>query len=238
MKDLKRNGSNILLCVLMSVCIIAIMKTTTMASQKKIVANKDYSVSVGSEKTVDLIYTAKGNGYFYFNIKIHDSDGRVEVKANYKTYGDYYISSHEKFKSDRYCFKKGTRVKIKIHSGGSKLSIRLVEKKMNNFEKEKNDTVKNATKINRNKIYSGIAMYDENDWWTFTAPKTGKYSLYVVCCQDDAEIEVDWYNNYCFSRGSDGWKKIDRVMLSKGEKISVRICRVCGDYPLYKLKIR
>lgn len=119
-------------------------------------ANKGYNIDIGKKKTVNLQYTAKGNGYFYFNLKNKDDNYvRINVTANYKTYSsdNTYVYGRNSYRSEKYCFKKGTKVTIKIISEyGSRLSFRLSEKKLKNFEKEKNDTVSKATTMKLKKL--------------------------------------------------------------------------------------
>lgn len=232
----------------MLLCLITMMKMPVNASQKKVVANKGYNIDIGKKKTVNLQYTAKGNGYFYFNLKNKDDNYvRINVTANYKTYSsdNTYVYGRNSYRSEKYCFKKGTKVTIKIISEyGSRLSFRLSEKKLKNFEKEKNDTVSKATTMKLKKTYNGVAQEGDEDWWTFVAPQSGNYTISAVCVDSQRSVYIEGFkitsDDYILDAscyGGNGWQTVDRVKVSKGDKICV--CIKSGYYysALYKLNI-
>lgn len=214
----------------------------------------------------DQIYTYKmqGSGYFYYQV-IPDTGGyyyddKYEKSTNYyisttmtkndKVYVDDQYSYYSKggYKSVRYAFKVGDKIKIKVcDSNGYKThyKIKITFKKMKNFENEGNDSKSKANVIKKGVTYTGLAMEDDIDWFVFKAPKTKKYKIKSVCINEGMASyshAVESYKGYKQNKflhviSGRGWETVFSGKLKKGQKVYVKISDG-GDDEMYKLRVK
>lgn len=235
----------------------------------QLIAGKTYELSFLGNETEHLSFTMPSKGYFYFEvmpISYTDTeqnktviDGfyieHVRVNVNGKEYEDnYWTWAGIGMTSKRYSFKKGTQIEISLKDDTLfsdediiNYTIRVVVKKPNNFEKENNNTKSKANGIKKGKVYNGLLMESDTDYYVFKATKTKTYKIQVAAMSNDgvvrsqvlkgskvlSEKETDY---------GDGFVTLYSGKMKKGQKIYIKIY---GENPLffdgnllYRLKIK
>lgn len=142
--------------------------------------------------------------------------------------------------SSKIAVKKGDIITIDISADDlvpnkqkSYFTIKPVFKKINNFEVENNNKKKTASKLKLKKTYTGLVSSIDDDYFVYTAKKSGYYKIKAVATDLhylDTHIETNVYvgkKNIATNifRKGDGWKTIagKKVKLKKGQKIYVKI---------------
>lgn len=250
---------------------------TSVQAAKSIALNTQYNESISHEQK---IYTFKmpSSGYFYYTITpVYYTDNgetvdssswyiRHEMDVNYKQYEneDSYYSDGT-WRSYRYNFKKGTKVQIKVSEDSAReyvwyYKLKVHTGKVKNFEKESNGTRSKANAMKVNKTYTGNVTKDDLDWWSFKAPKTGRYKISGVVSDIDYyatnkdrsngySVHTYSYNGYRLNNDTyiddtSGYKTVFSGKVKKGKKVYVKIIHDNGfltssDYDVfYKLKVR
>lgn len=228
-------------------------------------SNQTITGQTNGNTPITYTYTMPKTGYFYYTLQATgntyqyvNSDGTVEtynmssstyihnsMKVNYKTYvDDEYVHYGDTFNSDHYAFKKGTKVNIIVNDGEhyiTSYSLTLHYFSPKNYEVESNDSRSKANKISLKKTYSGYTQTDDNDWFVYKVPKTGKYRVWgVVTNPHSGEIDTEIYNGYkrmCSQsiHEGDGWINLTNhdenyvkktsLKLKKKQKLYIHISR-------------
>lgn len=158
----------------------------------------------------------------------------IELWANYKRY-EYGVAAYEggTFEFGNYSFAPGTDVTVKLLDfdedciGTYKIAV--VPDTPKNYESESNDTQQTADSIDIGTVYNGTYIEDDEDWYTFTAPKTGAYRVStVITGGGDTGIDADVLRGFEVATSwsfyyGEGWTPSDTIVLSKGEQVHIRI---------------
>ena len=216
------------------------------------------------EQTKSFTFTMPSGGYIYYKVvpkyyNMIDEEGGVysydnfylpetKLTYNYKEYEkETSIMYGESWKSAPIALKKGAKITISLtdrigENEESCYGLKVFFKKVKNFEKESNNNKKNATKMKLSTTYTGISLEDDNDWWVFTAPKTGKYKISA------AEINDGFYHVVRVYKGSkllshktiysnDGFTTCFKGELKKGQKIYVLLDGGVQN-EVYKIRVK
>lgn len=250
----------LMLSMLISGIAIAPKTTKDVHAATTISSNKWYTGM--TDGTNDKVYTYKmqSGGYFYYQV-IPDAGGYYSGDNYYKS-TSYHIHTsmiksyksyvNEKncyydeggFKSDRYAFKAGDKVTIKINddtNDRTHYKVKVTFVKVKNFEKENNNSKSKANNLKKGVTYTGLAMESDTDWFVFKAPKTKKYKIRTVSVNEGyCHEEVDVYKGYkktnsTYIYAGDGWKTVFSGKLKKGQKVYVKIYGGGSD-EMYKIK--
>lgn len=235
----------------------------------QLVAGQKYELSFSGDESEKLIFTMPSKGYFYYevmptsctNTETNEimTDGfyidHVRMLVDGKEYEDeYWTWAGKGTTSNRYSFKKGTKIEISIAQSSLytdeyviNYTIRVIVKNPNNFEKENNNTKSKANAIKKGKNYNGLIMEADTDYYIFKAPKTKKYKIQIAATSDDGEVRAEVLKGLK-SLGrketsyGDGFVTLYSGKIKKGQKIYVKIY---GESPvffdgnlLYRLKIK
>ncbi len=240
-------------------CIIFAVPQTANAAGKTITANKSYVISLGNQ-TKYFTFVVPETCYFYYTVTPLkyiengiESDSTswylpsTRMKVNYKLYEESSVHYGNPFRSASYSYQKGTRISISLKDENSSNSwayyrLKVVTKKVQNFEKESNYTRSRATKMICNKVYTGLSQQDDKDWWCFTAPKTGRYKISCVEINDNKIQTVKAYLGYrLVSTGTmesnKGWASLYKGKLKKGQKIYILLDDGSKN-EFYRLKVK
>lgn len=245
--------------LIIMISIVSIFYMPVQAAGRNISPNKSYEIGLGDE-TKTFTFTMPATGYFYYTItptryivdgRLSDSTSwylpNTRMTVSYKLYESTSVYYGKPFKSGAYSFKQGTKVTISLtdtNRAGNKgyYRLKVVTKACKNFEKEYNGAKKYATPILKDRVYTGISQQDDIDWWVFTAPETGKYSLYCVETNvGKVQVVKAYQGSKLISsvemRSDAGWKLLFRRKVKKGEKIYILLDNGSKD-EFYKLVVR
>ena len=255
MKKTLKITSMILLAVM---CMLIPQKMKKVNAATTIKTGEWYETKTNGDKSVRYSYKVPKSGYFYYEVV---PKGYYYFQNNYqkgrscfstsliKSYKEYeragLASDDKKYKSGRYAFKAGDKVTINFEDSydtKTPFKFRVVFKKVKNFEKENNNSKKKAMSIKKGKVYTGLLIEDDDDWFVFKAPKTKKYKIKVVSTNRDSRNEYvdvykgssyrEYYNLYT----NEGWKTVYSGKIKKGQKVFV--CLYGGIDDMYKIKIQ
>ncbi len=216
-----------------------------------------------TDGTTDQTYTynMQESGYFYYQVipyedkyifegeEVSDDTYKIytSMVSKYKTYIDDAHVYHEDggYTSPKFSFRKGQKITFNVTDAKdykTKFKIKVVFKKVKNFEKEPNNTKRKATKIKAKKSYTGFVMDGEEDWFVFKVPKTKRYTVSTVSLTDNYREDIEIYVGYkkvnsTVMYGGEGWKKVYTAKLKKGQKIFIKISHG-GEDEMYKVKVR
>ena len=191
---------------------------SSFATPQTITINKDYFMNINSNSTNDFYvqFTVPSDGFIHLKYKkIKDSSGNI---------GDWYVdiensasqiivdgaTEYEPISKDDYHHyvvgvKKGTyRAKISsafyVNSGNWSLPFRVNFTATNNFEKENNDTLKSATPISINKLYTAITqegryLKNEVDYFKFSIGSKSDVNFKINSPNNSSFYDFDLYDS-------------------------------------------
>lgn len=155
----------------------------------------------------------------------------------------------EKYESNKYSVKPGKKVILFFNNGTRnkyvkmQFRFRVVYKKIKNFEKENNDSLKKTNIIKKGKVYTGVLIPWEEDWFTFKSSKTKKYKIKVKLTEnlDNNEVEAGICRGKAYIGRKlvypqNGWKTVFLGKIKKGQTVSVRLIKYYNKSAMYKLK--
>lgn len=243
--------------VLMIICALIPQKIKKVNAATTIKTGEWYDTRTNGEESIKYNYKVPKSGYFYYevapkgyyffqnNYQEDRSSFITSLTKSYKEYGRAGIASDDnKYISGRYAFKAGDKVTINFedtYETKTPFKFRVVFKKVKNFEKENNNSKKRAMSIKKGKVYTGLLIEDDDDWFVFKAPKTKKYKIRVVSTNRDSRNEyVDVYKG-SYTEGynlytNEGWKTVYSGKIKKGQK--VHVCLSGGIDDMYKIKVQ
>lgn len=234
-------------------------------------SGKTYELSFSGDETKHLKFIMPDKGYFYYEImpvSYTNEEGEIKtgisdlgfyiedirMTVNYKEYErEYYTWAGEGMKSDRYAFKKGTKIDITLadHTLFSEKTtvqfrIKITVKKPKNFEKENNNTKSKANKIKKGKIHTGLLMKSDTDYYVFTAPKTKTYRINAVVTSDNGDLYAQVLKGKkvlksTSARYGEGYVNLYKGRLKKGQKLYIKIYDSNSFYSnsvLYQIKVK
>lgn len=254
---------SVFMSVLMAVSCLVFAVPAEASTELQIGKTVEVMFSQNTPETQTFTYTMPSGGYFYYKVVpkysiFYDIDGiphqdtglylpETKITYNYKEYGKTSVFYGSNWRSPSYCFKKGAKITISLTdytdlSTESYYDLTVYFKKTKNFESENNNSKKTADKLTLNKIYTGLSMDGDTDYWVFTAPKAGKYKIIAT------EVNEGFHNTVYAYKGSkkvgsawinsgDGYKTVYKGKLKKGQKIYVKITDG-ADNEMYKLKVK
>lgn len=221
---------------------------------------------VGGTKST-FVYTMPKKGYFSVSVtpmsKVRISDGYSDDYFNigynmtqgWRTYvSDSYVYNSEGTETtDHYSFAKGSKVYVNVSTSSYydnykyTFQIRINYTKAKNYETESNGNRKSADKIAKvGTKYSGNVSSSDVDYWSFTAPKSGRYAFKAVnsSSRSGSYAYANTYKGYKKSNYFDtylgygyGYKKVSILRLRKGQKIYFQV-RGSSSYSTdYKLTV-
>ena len=247
-----KKSLSLILSLVMLFSVFAIGNTNAYAATT-IKSNKDYTVTF-NENTSKKTFKYKvptGSDCFYVKVTaIRNGMARCTAKAHNK---DFVLCDLDGGvnKFGGYTYAKGTMITIKLEESAglwdgdyTKYKIRIIRTKPKNFEKESNNTKKKANKLKLKVTKSGyIFDGDNNDFWVFKAPKTGKYKISVVCASEEGRVDAYAYKgdkrvNSVLAYAGDGYQRVFTGKVKKGKKIHIKLSYEIGSlYGPMKYKI-
>ncbi|MCM1498049.1 MAG: hypothetical protein NC124_06235 [Clostridium sp.] len=258
------------MCLTVMLC-ICVNGLEAHAETVTLEAGRTYSLSFEKGTTPHVSYVMPDKGYFYYEVTptYCTVDGErlnatfyfdVNMSVNNEILEkDYFIYNGECERSVKYSFKKGTVVDFAIVNEADTIlkdnvvihyDIKITTVTPKNFEKENNNNKKSANTLKKGKTYTGLIMQNDEDYYVFKAPKTGKYKIQVTV--SSARTDADYLHaealkgtkrlNGMQTRNGDGYKTLYSGKLKKGAKLYVKLY---GDLPItyagdlmYKLKVK
>lgn len=250
-----------MLTLLVSFC-VAVPSTAEAATTLE--ANKTYTFTLSSTKSIDLNYKMPKSGYFKVQVTPTETDSSLYdwlniTTTNKTTYTKYNSSESISYgkgtwTSDLFSFKAGDILQTRITAAGTtffspsnySFKVKVVQKSKKYFESESNNSAKKADKIKKLKTsYSGIIMSGDKDYWKFTASKKGTYKFYGVYTADDygtIDATVKKGSKTLESAkltSGKGWSTLSKVKLKKGQTITVKLSDSYNSgNDFYKLKVK
>ena len=240
------------------------------AATNQLVADEEYELIIPHDMDNYQTYIIKApkSGYFYVELEpiqnVYDNGdtatgrGHLSYKIvnNYREYESWggFNCNYDTVKTDLYGFAEGTDVELKLqYDGYSKRNGYLILKatvyhiKKSNFEKENNNSKKKANKVVKGKTYNALSMKDDTDWFVFTAPKAGKYKIYLTNTDSnsgsssmDATVYASNSKTLATSTiysGTGPQKVYTTKKLKKGQKIYIKTTNKDRDV-VYKLAVK
>ncbi|MCQ2496899.1 MAG: hypothetical protein MJ131_09960 [Lachnospiraceae bacterium] len=245
MKALKKVFAGLLmLCMLVAVLP---MGNTEASAATKIKSGKWVTSTTNSDKFVDYTYVVEAPGYFTFSLKnagkVAKKNGVAQKKADYKIFASLVandktyiekdvITWSDSYESPKFCFEKGTKVTIRVFDGKgckSPFKLKVNYTKSTKFEVENNNAMGNSNTIKKRVTYTGIAGKADEDWFTISASKTGRYRVKAACAMKGEEsVRVDVFvgNVLKYSttvKAGESWKDIYTANLLKDEKLYIKV---------------
>lgn len=236
-------------------------------------AGKWYQAQVRQKTGIQYNYKVPSSGYFYYEIvpeevyyKDEDTEGQyIEDKFSQDLYIETGLGESaedisnfrgginvdnvwKKYKSNKYSIKPGKKVILFFGQNMDarftmKFKFRVLYKKVKNFEKENNNSLKKANVIKKGKTYTGVLMGWEDDWFTFKSTKTKKYKIKVKLTEDTANEGINV--GICRGKGyigrksvhkKNGWKTVFSGKIKKGQTVSVSLHKDNKKSAMYKIK--
>ena len=171
---MKKTMNKLLLLGLIAICFILFAPGKNVDAASVIIPGQWVSgMTNGTNKNI-YTYKMQSSGYFYYQILLdqdyyYHSGERTQsssfwvytdMDSNYKSYIDKDRAHYSDgiYTSPKYSFKAGQNVNISVYDAdnyGTPYKIRVIFKKMKNFEKENNNIKKGAHKLKRIKKVPG-----------------------------------------------------------------------------------
>ena len=240
---------NIIKKVGITVIFIMLLGATTV-SAATLQAGKWMKGNTKGETKMNYTYKMPDSGYIYYELELigeycYYKNEKKEMDDSYVIYTSMVVnyknyvtkgkasSDGNTFRSDNYSFKKGTTIKVSVYDAEgweTPFRIRVVYKKLKNFESENNDAKSDADAIKNSGYILGLLMGSDTDWVKYKVPSTGKYRISCVATNDDIDHSmmtncwigsklVDTHN----FRSGDGSSVILNKKLSKGSVVYVKL---------------
>ncbi|MDE6625761.1 MAG: hypothetical protein K2K56_05275 [Lachnospiraceae bacterium] len=274
--ELAMQVKRILSCMLMTMCLavtlcISVNVLEVHAETTTLKAGKTYSLSFAKGTTPHVNYVMPSKGYFYYEVtptyctvngeRVNSTFYfNVNMSVNNKILEkDYFIYNGECEKSVKFAFKKGTVVDLSIVDEADTImeenvvihyDIKITAVTPKNFEKENNNNKKSANTIKKGKTYTGLIMQNDQDYYVFKAPKTGKYKIQITVSSAEKDVDSLYAEvlkgtkrlGRIDTRYGDGFKTVYNGKLKKGAKLYVKVygeppITFSGDL-LYKLRVK
>lgn len=275
-EELSMQVKGFLSCMLMTMCLvvtlcIGVNVLEVHAETTVLEAGKTYSLSFAKGTTPHVSYVMPSKGYFYYEVTptYCTIDGE---RSDATFYFDVHMSVDNKIlekerfiyngecsKSVKFAFKKGTVVDLSIVDESDTImrgnvvihyDVKITAVAPKNFEKEDNNSKKSANTIKKGKAYAGLVMQNDEDYYVFKAPKTGKYKIQITVSSAKKDVDTLYAEvlkgtkrlGRIQTRNGDGYKTVYSGKLKKGAKLYVKVygeppITFAGDL-LYKLKVK
>ena len=269
MKEIARRMIKVMLVFCAIIGLSVVLPATVKAETRKqtIEVGKTYDISCTGGIRYDYEFKMPACSYIKYKITpvnvyeinldktkdffVYDHELRVNECSYYFKNG---VSENGTISSIPFNLKAGQKMSVCIQGDYSnciyKFKLKIVSYKKKNFEKESNNSLKNASKLTLNTTYKGNAQYKDTDYWVFTAPSKGKYTFSAAAlpyAEDTYRVprgihvelkkskvtKLDFFNVYI----DQGYKSFKNISLKKGQKIYICI-NYEYDTSLYNIKVK
>ena len=205
--------------------------------------NQEYRFRLGYEQVAQYTFTTPSDAVTSVSACIVGGSAYAhayfKLTVDYCNYDGGFINSGKgATETNEFVFAPGKTATITFDSVTYKdtVDIAFTVKCTNpgKLEKESNNSVSSATKIQLKKTYNGVVSYVDSDvdWYEFKAPKTGKYKFYAVNAQTNGytHVYVEGYksitkkdsNFATFLNSGKGWVSSKKIKLKKGKKYYIK----------------
>lgn len=214
---------------------------TSFSDAKEVKAGKTYKYSTKEDKTIYLVYRVPETGYFTYSLtsKLNflDENEVTVYNSSLEKIDGMRASADGIQRSYYYSFKKGQKVYFCLkmdayYDTGMSASIKISQKKANNWEQEINNTRKTANTLKSGKNVYGVslkAVQTDVDWYKYKVENTGYFTF-------DFQTMGEGYNDYkleFFAGNSDNAFlqysgienacKTQKINFKKGTTVYIRI---------------
>lgn len=199
--------------------------------------NKWYSITVPGGRSRKLSFKMPSKGYVYFEGLGVGSLGDGLSWTEWTGYKNYF--NYEQYE-------KGKKLTLKLYGREGKEStqykfcVRILKSKY--FESEKNNKKGRAEKLVLGKTFSGRLESNDKDWYVFTAPKSGKYSLtaglYDPSGDEDLIVTLYLETTKKASHRVKNSTTLFSGKVKKGRRIFVKVSQSLYSDVLYKIKVK